>query len=73
LLREVWRAVLAVGLNPYYGFLHTRRPGRMSLVLDLMEKLRLIAVDRPLDKAQGDPVWLPVRPERIESQLRYSS
>ncbi|MEZ0345801.1 MAG: CRISPR-associated endonuclease Cas1 [Infirmifilum sp.] len=48
LLRETWRAVFAVGLNPYFGFLHARRPGRMSLVLDLMEEFRPIAVDRPL-------------------------
>jgi len=48
LLREVWSAVFAVGLNPYIGFLHARRPGRMSLVLDLMEEFRPIAVDRPL-------------------------
>jgi CRISPR-associated protein Cas1 len=48
LLREVWSAAFAVGLNPYVGFLHARRPGRMSLVLDLMEEFRPIAVDRPL-------------------------
>ena len=50
LLREVWRAVFMAGLNPYYGFLHVRRPGRMSLVLDLMEEFRPIVVDRPLIK-----------------------
>ncbi|MEM0460520.1 MAG: CRISPR-associated endonuclease Cas1, partial [Thermofilaceae archaeon] len=50
LLREVWRAVFAVGLNPYIGFLHARRPGSMILVLDLMEEFRPIAVDRPLLK-----------------------
>lgn len=41
---------ISVGLNPYFGFLHARRPGRMSLVLDLMEEFRPIAVDRPLIK-----------------------
>lgn len=48
LLREEWRAVFNAGLNPYYGFLHVRRPGRMSLVLDLMEEFRAVAVDYPL-------------------------
>ena len=48
LLRETWRAVFIAGLNPYYGFLHARRPGRMSLVLDLMEEFRPTVVDRPL-------------------------
>ncbi|WP_052883830.1 CRISPR-associated endonuclease Cas1 [Infirmifilum uzonense] len=56
LLRETWKAVFAVGLNPYFGFLHARRPGRMSLVLDLMEEFRPIAVDRPLIRlARSDP------------------
>ncbi len=39
-------ALEAAGLDPYIGFLHTDRPGRMSLALDLMEELRSIAVDR---------------------------
>jgi len=36
----------AVGLDPYVGFLHTDRPGRISLALDLMEELRPIMADR---------------------------
>jgi len=48
LKREVWRAVFMAGLNPYVGFLHRPRAGRMSLVYDLMEEFRPIAVDRPL-------------------------
>jgi CRISPR-associated protein Cas1 len=36
----------AVGLDPYVGFLHTDRPGRISLALDLMEELRAIMADR---------------------------
>lgn len=56
LQRETWRAVFAVALNPYFGFLHARRPGRMSLVLDLMEEFRPIAVDRPLIRlARSNP------------------
>jgi len=48
LLREVWRACFVAGLNPYIGFLHAPRTGKMSLVFDLMEEFRPIAVDRPL-------------------------
>jgi len=48
LKKEVWRAVFMAGLNPYVGFLHKPRSGRMSLVYDLMEEFRPIAVDRPL-------------------------
>ncbi len=56
LLRETWRAAFNAGLNPYYGFLHARRPGRMSLVLDLMEEFRPLAVDYPLHRlAQEKP------------------
>lgn len=33
-------------LDPYVGFLHCDRPGRMSLALDLMEEFRGILADR---------------------------
>lgn len=35
-----------VGLDPYVGFLHTDRPGRISLALDLMEEFRSVLCDR---------------------------
>jgi CRISPR-associated protein Cas1 len=39
-------ALESVGLDPYVGFLHTDRPGRISLALDLMEEFRPIMADR---------------------------
>lgn len=39
-------ALLSVGLDPYVGYLHTDRPGRKSLALDLMEELRAPIADR---------------------------
>ena len=36
----------AVGLDPYVGFMHTDRPGRISLALDLVEELRAPLCDR---------------------------
>lgn len=39
-------ALETVGLDPYVGFLHTDRPGRISLALDLMEELRPVMADR---------------------------
>lgn len=39
-------ALEGVGLDPYVGFYHTDRPGRMSLALDLMEELRGVMADR---------------------------
>ncbi|MGC9069028.1 MAG: CRISPR-associated endonuclease Cas1 [Thermoprotei archaeon] len=48
LLKEVWKAIFIVGLNPYLGFLHSPRAGKMVLAFDLMEEFRPVAVDRPL-------------------------
>ena len=39
-------ALSTVGLDPYVGFLHRDRPGRVSLALDLMEELRPVMADR---------------------------
>lgn len=43
---EVTAALETVGLDPYVGFLHTLRPGRPSLSLDLMEEFRAYLGDR---------------------------
>ena len=39
-------ALEGVGLDPYVGFYHADRPGRISLALDLMEELRGVMADR---------------------------
>lgn len=39
-------ALETVGLDPYVGYLHTERPGRVSLALDLVEELRAVFADR---------------------------
>jgi CRISP-associated protein Cas1 len=46
LANEVASALETVGLDPYVGFLHTDRPGRPSLALDMMEELRPVFADR---------------------------
>ena len=46
LANECAAALTAVGLDAYVGFLHTDRPGRISLALDLMEELRAVYADR---------------------------
>ncbi|MBM4417767.1 MAG: CRISPR-associated endonuclease Cas1 [Chloroflexi bacterium] len=43
---EIERAIALAGLDPYAGFLHADRPGRVSLVYDAMEEFRQTAVDR---------------------------
>lgn len=39
-------ALESVGLDPYVGFMHQDRPGRLSLALDLVEELRGVYADR---------------------------
>lgn len=46
LYSQVWGAVLNAGLEPFAGFLHVDRPGKPSLVLDLVEEFRQPVVDR---------------------------
>ena len=46
----VWNAIINAGLEPYAGFFHTPRPGKPSLVLDLMEEYRAWVVDRTVIK-----------------------
>lgn len=43
---DLTAALETIGLDPYVGFLHTLRPGRTSLALDMMEELRAYLGDR---------------------------
>jgi CRISPR-associated protein Cas1 len=45
LFRACWREVVRAGLDPHAGILHSDRPGKPSLVLDVMEEFRPL-VDR---------------------------
>jgi len=45
---EAWRAIHYAGLDPYGGFLHVDRPGRPSMVLDLMEEFRQQVIDKTI-------------------------
>ncbi|HIE55125.1 MAG TPA: CRISPR-associated endonuclease Cas1, partial [Chromatiaceae bacterium] len=38
----LWKYVLRFSLDPYMGYLHVERPGRLSLVYDLVEPYRPI-------------------------------
>lgn len=46
LTNSITLALETVGLDPYVGYLHTERPGRASLSLDLVEELRAVLADR---------------------------
>lgn len=43
---QIERAIVLAGLDPYAGFVHADRPGKPSLVLDLIEPFRQPVVDR---------------------------
>ena len=46
LVHDCVSALEGVGLDPQAGFLHSDRPGRPSLALDLMEEFRAFVADR---------------------------
>ena len=46
LTHEIASALQGAGIDPYVGFLHKDRPGRLSLALDLLEELRPWWCDR---------------------------
>ncbi|MBW2030601.1 MAG: CRISPR-associated endonuclease Cas1 [Deltaproteobacteria bacterium] len=58
LYAQVWGAVVTAGLEPFAGFLHVDRPGKPSLVLDLVEEFRQPVVDRTVitHVNRGEPV-----------------
>jgi len=70
LFPEAWKAIAYAGLDPYAGFLHADRPGKPSMVLDLMEEFRQQVVDRTIwaliarsairpEEARAGPEGLP--------------
>jgi len=48
LYSKVWAALMIAGLEPFAGFLHVDRPGKPSLVLDMVEEYRQPVVDRTI-------------------------
>lgn len=46
----VMNSIINAGLEPYLGFLHAQRPGKPSLMLDLIEEYRAWVVDREVIK-----------------------
>ena len=46
-------AIVNAGLEPYLGIMHSQRPGKMALVLDVMEEYRAWVVDRAVVKLRS--------------------
>ncbi len=49
----ILNSIINAGLEPYLGIMHSRRPGKMALVLDLMEEYRAWVVDRSVIKLRS--------------------
>jgi len=60
LYSQVERAIILAGLDPYAGFVHADRPGKPSLVYDLVEPYRVPAVDRVVIGLANKHVELPL-------------
>ena len=68
--REVEAAIIAVGLDPAFGFYHQPRSSAGPLGLDLMEQFRVPMVDMPLVGSINRKAWEPdadfeVTPEHV--------
>jgi CRISPR-associated protein Cas1 len=59
LLRDVMQAILAVGLEPAFGFYHRPRSAAHPLALDLMELFRVPLWDMPLVASINRRQWNP--------------
>jgi CRISPR-associated protein Cas1 len=57
LYKDCVAAILAVGLDPAFGFFHTPRSTAYPLALDLMELFRLILWDIPLIGSVNRKQW----------------
>jgi CRISP-associated protein Cas1 len=64
------RAVVLAGLDPYGGFLHEDRPGKPSLVLDLVEEFRQMVVDRTVFGLLNKGVALKAEAGRLDEATR---
>ena len=53
LYTQVWGAIMNAGLEAFAGYLHVDRPGKPSLVLDMVEEFRQPVVDRAVIAALG--------------------
>lgn len=64
------RAVVMAGLDPYAGFLHADRSGKPSLVLDIVEEFRQMAVDKAIFGMLNKGVRLEVEGDKLTGESR---
>jgi CRISPR-associated protein Cas1 len=69
---QVERALILAGLDPYGGFIHADRPGKPSLVFDLIEEFRTVVVDRTVVGMVTKGVKLEIEEGRLTEEARRS-
>ena len=70
LYSQVWSALLLAGLEPFAGFMHVDRPGKPSLVLDLIEEFRQPVVDRVVIAMFSKGVKVQLDEGKLSAQTR---
>jgi len=70
LYTQIWGAIMNAGLEPFAGFLHVDRPGKPSLVLDMVEEFRQPVVDRAIIAAIGRGTTLETREGMLTNDAR---
>ncbi|MGE5599464.1 MAG: CRISPR-associated endonuclease Cas1 [Bacteroidota bacterium] len=70
LYSQVAAAIILAGLEPFAGFIHVDRPGKASLVLDLVELFRQPVVDRTVLATIGRGIEIEMDGDRLADGTR---
>jgi len=70
LYNRVLSAATRAGLDPFGGYVHTDRPGKPSLVLDLVEEFRGPVADRAVLGTLGTGFKVGMEGERLDEKTR---
>jgi len=62
---QVEKAIVMAGLDPFAGFVHTDRSGKPSLILDLIEEFRQMAIDKAVFSMIGKGTKIVVREDGL--------
>ena len=65
----IMNAIINAGLEPYLGFLHSQRPGKPSLMLDLIEEYRPWVVDRQVIKLRSQAEGKSLSDQKLKRNL----
>lgn len=65
----VWNCIINAGLEAYAGVLHADRPGKPSLVLDIMEEYRAWVVDRNIIKLRSSLINIEQLTPEIKKRI----